>query len=301
MRFEEGEWFCFGPAEKFEGEGREEFKRHHRGNGISGQAEDGFVLADGEHRWFAGANGDRVEVKVGATIAEDFFDEVVLSRGNAAGEDEHVLLEALRDFVVEILLGVLCIREDDGFAAVERDLRSERVGVAVADLEVAGFGFGGNNFVAGGEDSDAGSAKNLELDFADLRCRGDFGKADSRGAGDQHLAFSRFPAAGDDVLTRLDRLGEDDCVAFGRGVFDHHDGVCTFRDGGAGHDLYAGSRCDGNFGSVAGFEFTDAAEFCAGRDFSGANGETVSDRAVERRVKAIGADFLVERAADGFV
>ena len=105
----------------------------------------------------------------------------------------------------------------------------------------------------------------------------------------------------DDVLTRLDRLAEDDCVAFGRGVFDHHDGVCTFRHGGAGHDLYAGSGRDGNFGSVASFEFTDAAESCAGRDFSGANGETVSDGAVERRVKAIGADFLRERAAEGVV
>ena len=100
MRFEEGERLCFGSAEKIEGEGREELKRDHRGNGISGEAEDGFVLADGKDRWFAGADGDRVEVKVGAKIAEDFFDEVVLSRRNAAGKDEHTVLEALRDFVV---------------------------------------------------------------------------------------------------------------------------------------------------------------------------------------------------------
>ena len=155
MRFEEGERPCFRSAKKFKGEGREELKRDHRGNGISGEAEDGFVLAGGEHRWFAGADGDRVEVKVGAKIAKDFFDQVVLSGRNASGKNEHVLLETLRDFLVEVLLGVLCVREDDGFAAVERDLRSERVGVAVADLEVAGFGFGGNNFVAGGKHSDS--------------------------------------------------------------------------------------------------------------------------------------------------
>ncbi len=86
-----------------------------------------------------------------------------------------------------------------------------------------------------------------------MRGCSDFGEADSCAAGDQHLAFSCFPAAGNDVLARLDRFAEDDCVALGRGVFDHHDGVCTFRDGGAGHDLNAGSRRDGNFGSVAGF------------------------------------------------
>jgi len=47
-----------------------------------------------------------------------------------------------------------------------------------------------------------------------LRGHGDFGEADSGAASDQHLAFSRFPAAGDDVLTRLDRFAEDDCVSF---------------------------------------------------------------------------------------
>jgi len=257
-RFDESERFGFGSGKKLEGERSEKFKRDHGGDGISRKSEDGFSITDAEDGGFARADGDGVEMKFGAEIPEGLLDEVILPGGNSAGENQHFLPEALRDFFAKVVFCVFRIDEDDGFAAVKRDLRSERVGVAVADLKVARFGFGRDDFVAGGKNRDARFAKNLEFDGADLRGDCDFRETDSGAAGEQHLAFGCFPAAWDDVLACGRGAIENDRVSFGARVFDHDNGVGALWDGGTRHDLNAGDGGNGKLRCVASFEFANA-------------------------------------------
>src|SRR5262249_54407149 len=107
-----------------------------------------------------------------------------------------------------------------------------------------------------------------------------------------------FAAAWDDVLAGGGGEIEDDCVGFNVGVFDHDDGISALWDGGTGHDLSAGAGRDGNFGGVTRFEFADAFKSRSGRNFAGANGKTVANRAVKGRIRAVGANFLGEDAAE---
>ena len=123
--FQEGQRFGVGSGQKLEGERREQFKRDHCRDGISGEAEDWFVLAGAEYDGFAGSNGDGVKMNFGIKSTENVFHEIVLPCRNSAGEDEDIVLEALPDFFSKVGFGVFGADENDGFAAMKGDLRGE--------------------------------------------------------------------------------------------------------------------------------------------------------------------------------
>src|SRR5437867_102754 len=86
-----------GAAQQIEGGDDKKLERDHRRNGIAGQAENRDAAANAENGRAAGANGDRVEEKLRAEIAQDRFNEVVFTHRDAAGKNQRVGDEALLD------------------------------------------------------------------------------------------------------------------------------------------------------------------------------------------------------------
>jgi hypothetical protein len=77
-------------------------------------------------------------------------------------------------------------------------------------------------------------------------------------------------------------------------MFDHYNGIGARRDGCARHDFDGLARPDVSIESAAGTRLADDAR--AARHLRRADGKTIADRAVERRVVAIRRDVLSEYA-----
>jgi hypothetical protein len=211
----------------------------HGGDGIAGQAKDEFVAAASEDCGLAGANRDGVKEEFRAEGFENRFDEVVLSHGNAAGEDEDVMLEAELDFGAEVVDAIEGVAEGDRLASGETHLRGEGDAVAIANVKWAGRFDDGNNFVTGGKDGDAGLLGAEQIGGADLRGDREFCEAETEAGLKNQVTGMRFTSLRNDVLARLGVAIERDSVAGAAGKLNHDDGIGTGRDGGTGHDLDA--------------------------------------------------------------
>lgn len=168
-----------GAAKEIDGRGDEELKGDHGGDGVAGQAEDEFVAAASEDGGLARTNGDGVKEEFRAEGFEDGFDEIVLSHGDAAGEDEDVALEAEFNFCAEVIDAIESVAERDGLAASKTDLCGEGDAIAIADVKGTGRFGDGNNFVAGGEDGDEGLLVAKQIGGADLSGDGKFREAET--------------------------------------------------------------------------------------------------------------------------
>ena len=235
-------------AEKGRGEEQE---GDHGGDGVAGEAEEGERGGIWCARWelaedggLAGLDADAGEVEGGAALGEGLLDEIVFAGGDAAGEQQQVagLLRSVekRPEVVEVVAGDA---EADGFAAGECDQRGEAVAVGVADLVGLRGGVDLDQFVAGGEDGDAGPAKTSTC------------AAPTAASAAMCAAVRRVPAAMSGSPRRASlpagtmwlpgrslRSGWRRILPSGDlDVFEHDDGVGAFGDGCAGHDFERGA------------------------------------------------------------
>ncbi len=83
-------------AEKIDCRSDEELERDHGGNGIARQAENWFVRHKvvRKDRGLSRANRHGVEIKVGAEIFQDVFDQIILAHGDAAGQHQNIFMQA---------------------------------------------------------------------------------------------------------------------------------------------------------------------------------------------------------------
>ena len=124
-----------------------------------------------------------VKWKLCAEAGEGGFDEVEFASGDAAGDEKHVGFQSLRESGVEGFGGVGGGGEDDGFGAGVGDECGEHGGVGIADFAGAGRGVDRNEFVAGGEDGDAGTDVDVEVRVSAGGGEGDLGGGEPVPAG----------------------------------------------------------------------------------------------------------------------
>src|SRR2546425_1580389 len=297
-REQQGQGARLGAAQQVVSGDDKKIESNHRRNGIAGQAEDRDAAANAEHGGAAGANGDRVEEKLRAEIAQDRFYEVVFTHRDAPGKNQRVGDEALLDGGANRVRAVGDAAELDSLTACETDLCGEREIVAVANLERAGLLLHGDEFVAGGKNGHARLLVHSDAMRAHLSGERRFREADALAGFQENRAGAGLAAAGNDVLPALHRAIEGDAVGITLRVFDHHDGVGAGRNGSAGHDgnAAAGRERGGRF--IAGLELTRARKRHTGRDIGGAHGVAVARRAVEGRIVTVGDYVFCENEAE---
>ncbi len=229
----------------------------HGGGRVAREAEEVFAFGLAEDEGLAGLHFDAGEEELGAEFGEDDFDEVVLAGGDAAGEEEEVEGEAFGDEAAGIFEIVFGDGEDGGEAAGLADLGGDGVRVGVADLFEGGGGVDGDDFVAGGEDGDAGLAMDVDLGLADGGEEGDMVEAEAGAALEDDAAGLGVTAGGGPVFAGAGLAGGGH-LAVGEGrVFDHDDSVGTEGHGGTGHDLDALAGADFAEEAGSGADFTD--------------------------------------------
>lgn len=197
-----------------------------------------------ENEGFAGLDLYAGEVELCAEAGEGGFDEVVLARGDSAGDEEHVGLNGFSQRGVESFGGVGGGGKDEGIATGTGDERGEHGSVGVADFAGAGGDIDGNEFVAGGEDGDARPCKDFEPGVAAGGGEGDLRGAELDTGRKEFVAAAGLRASGDDVIAGIDgsRCIQRDRAAGFFDVLEHDDAVGAFGDGRAGHDLPCGGR-----------------------------------------------------------
>ena len=204
-----------------QGRGEEQESDHGR-DGVAGQAEEGerggIVAREfAEDGGLAGLDADAGEMEGGVALGECLLDEIVFAGGDAAGEQQQIagFLCAVEEGV-EIVEGVAGDAEAHGFAKGEGDLGGEAIAVGVANLVGLGGGVDLDEFVASGEDGDAGLREDLDLSGADGGERGDVCGGETRAGGDEGIAGVRLAADGNDVGAGTDfAIGpEADCAVW---------------------------------------------------------------------------------------
>ena len=149
-----GEGFQHGPGEQFEG--------HHGGDGIARQTEKIAPLYASEDDWPARLNLCSREEELGAQFGEHLLHQVVLAHGNAAGEQQKIMLQTLLNQAAQSLDLIGSNIQHPGHAARLAHLSGKGIAVGVADLMRSRLLAQGNNFVAGGKDRNLRPAKNRE-------------------------------------------------------------------------------------------------------------------------------------------
>ncbi len=196
-----------------------------------------------------------------AAGAERRFHKIVLARGDAAGEQEHIGLKPLADQVRGGFLGIVRDGQHDGFASGSPHLRRQRISVRIADL-MRGRGFGhGHDLVSGGDDRYAGAFINFDDGMACRRQPGDCGVVDARALLQHVFTGAGFAAARGDVRSGLgSALGFDRAIAVAHAVFHHDHGIDTRGHRRTGHDLDGFSGLNCALEPCAGPRFADDAQ-----------------------------------------
>src|SRR5258708_728580 len=81
-------------------------------------------------------------------------------------------------------------------------------------------------------------------------------------------------------------------VVFAASVFNHHHGISTFRNSGAGHDLQASSGSEYVPHRVTGLNFSHALQLRVRHRFTRTNRVTIARRAVKGRILTVGFHLL---------
>ncbi len=278
---------------------REEWERAGGGAGLGGAGE----AAEGDG--FAGLDGDATEEEASAAAGERGGDEVEFSDGDSAGDEEQIDtgggFKGGADGGVEGVGGVVHDGHGDWHGSGGGDHGGEHGGVGVTDLAGAGHLVVGDEFVAAGEDGDAGSGVDGEFAVTALGGDGDLGWCEANAGGHEGVADAALCAAGDEVVAggdgATDKLA-DKAVAV-LNVLQHEDAVCAFGQGCAGHDFEDFPGCEGAVGELAGANEPGLEEPAVGVGLSSAAGEAVAGGAGESGLVAVGGDGGGEDAAAG--
>ncbi len=177
------------------------------------------------------------------------------------------------------------------------DLGGDGVGVGVADLFEGGGGFDGDDFVAGGEDGDAGLAVDVDLSAADGSEKGDVVETEAGAAVEDDVAGFGVAAGGGPVFAAAGLAGGGHEAVGERGVFDHDDGIGTGGHGGTGHDFDALAGADLAGEACAGADFADDLEGAG--EVGSADGVAIADAAGGGGIVAVGGEVGGEDAVGG--
>ncbi len=191
------------------------------------------------------------------------------------------------------------VSEGNRFAARQTNLRGQRDAVAVANAKWAGHLGYGNDFVPRGKNGDPRTASAEQLRSPDLGGEGEFGEAEAKAGLEGDVAGTGFASPLHEVLARVGGPLERDLVSRAFGELDHDHCVGPYRDGSAGHDLNTGGRRERLGDRVPRFDFADTRQSCARCGVGRMDSVAVAGRAVERRIVAVGPDFLGEGVTEG--
>ena len=269
----------------------------HGGGGVAGEAEEEFALGLAEDEGLAGLHFNSGEKELGAEFGEDDFDEVVLAGRDAAGEEEQVKGETFGDEAAGVFEVVLGDGEDGGEAAGLADLGGDGIRVRIADLFEGRGGVDGDDFVACGEDGDAGLAIDVDLSLANGGEYGDVVEAEAGAAGEDDAAGVGVAAGGGPVFAGAGLAGGGHLAVRKRRVFDHDYSVGAEGHGGTSHDFdaLAGEDFAGEAGSGA--DFPDDLERAG--EVGTADAVAIADAAGGGGIVAVGGDVGGEDAASG--
>ena len=292
-----------------------ELKGDGAGDGVAGEREKGQGSGGGawlggageaaEGDGFAGLDGDASEEESSAAAGECGGDEVEFADRDSASNEEQVnacgRIEGGADGGFEGIRGILRDGHGYGHGSGGGDHGGEHGGVGVADLAGAGGEVVGDEFVAAGEDGDAGAGVHGEFAVTALGGDGDLGRGKANAGGYQGVADATFCAAGDEVVSGCDgarwNLAHEAFALFD--VLQHDDAVCAIGEGCAGHDFEDFAGSEGAFGELASAEEAGEEEPAAGVCLCGAAGEAVAGGARKGGLITVGKDGGGEDAAAG--
>jgi len=180
------------------------------------------------------------------------------------------------------------------------DLRGERDGVAVANVERAGSFGDGDHFISSREDRHPRFLVAPNRGGADLSGHRQFRETETEARRKREVACVGFAAARNDVLAGLRGAVDGDGLTGAVCELDHHDGVGIGRHSGPGHDLDARAGSQWLSDGIAGFDFADAAEGGSWACFARTDCVTIAGGTIERRIIAVSVYLLGQhKSKDG--
>lgn len=264
------------------------------GVGVAGEGGDAGPAGEG----FAWALGDAVEEGWADEGFEGGANVVFFALGDAAGEDDEVaLLAGLGDAGGGCFEVVGQVGEGDLGGAPGFDGGFEGEAIGAPELMGERGVLGREEFVAGGEDGDAGEAGDGEGGGSDGGGKAELERAEEGAGGEEEVALGGVTALAVDEFSGLD-FAVDLGVGVGEGEFlVGDDGIAVRREDGTGHDLPAGAGGEWSGGGGAGgVESVEGEIFFTGVP----EGDAVHGDAIEGREGAVGVEGFAEDAVEGF-
>jgi len=223
------------------------------GHGVARKGEEG-RWAGPEGEGLAGTLGDAVKEGDAEEVLEHGADVIAFAFGDAAaGEDEVGGLERGLEGGGELIGAVGEVLGGDFAGAPGVEGGAEGGIVGAANLVGGRNLFGRNEFVAGGEDGDAGLADDGEGGGPDGGGDGGDAGGDHGAGGDKFGTLREVAAEGVDVGAGGGwGFGENGVTAVAFDLFVRDDGVAIIGEAGPGHDLPTGVIGEWFGGGVAG-------------------------------------------------
>ena len=290
------------PLHAEQGGAHEHVEGHLGGDRVSGQPEDELVSPPPEDEGRARLDRDLGEEEPHVELGEDLLHEVVRSLGDAAGDHEYVVAEAVPNRVRDAFGDVRHHPQRPRFRPRPPRLGHHRVPIAVADPPAAGRFPHVDELVPRDEHREGRAPAHSQAPLAGRGQHRHRGGIDRAAALQQPVTRPHLGALPRDVGARLDRrehLHPPAPLHRTRLLHRLHGGRSR-RHRGSGHDLDRLSRLERAVGPVAGADLTHHVED-DGRagDVGRPHRIAVHRRAVEGGHVEVRVDILGEDAADG--
>src|SRR5262245_10326073 len=128
-----------------------------------------------EHRRLSRLHRNTFEQNLDAKLGKNFLDEIILTHGDTAGDEQHVVLQATPNLCAKVFQVVPAVTKRYRFGAGSNDLCVKGVAVAVPDLSARRRLTDFNKFVSGGEDRNAGFSRHENFSLSKAGQRADVG------------------------------------------------------------------------------------------------------------------------------
>ena len=273
-------------GKQLDGGASEDLERNHGRGGVARKAEHEGPADAAEHERLAGLNQDPVEIEFSAERCKHRFDDVVFAGRDAAGQQKHVVAEAVFHQRPGVPGFVTRHRKDNGQASGALDLHGQGAGVGVAHLVRPDGRVNVDDFVPGGNDRDTRPAIHPNQCFPDGGQQSNLRKTEAGASGEQSLALAGFGAPRVDEFSRPGRAAGDDRIALARCVLNHHDSVGAVRNRRSCHDFNGLTGAEDRTGRFTGADFTGDRQ--APRQVGGTDGIPVADGSRQGRIVPVG-------------
>ena len=239
------------------------------------------------------------EEELSPDFFERLFHQVELAHRDAPGKQQHIRAQAGMDEEEQFAWLVGRDRKSHGLAARALHLRSQRIGVAVANLKGPRSPRDVDQLVSRGEDGHARWLVHFDARLAARCSHRDLRRRHASSHRQHFLPSTRFGSRRDHVFTGRDgALNLHLACRRQRRVLDHHHGVCACRHGGASHDLDRLPGLDLPLKRRSRLHLPDQQQFCGdGFEVGGLHRETVASGSRKGRKVAICKHWFSEDAA----